>query len=96
MQTIDLVSSWEIQYLAECFEKASGSGELFSSLHWTKVEPAVAQENETTDLHSSHTVTQVFDQLTGRASKHRRNPLELDGIILEKLTRPHIQKPERN
>lgn len=35
MQTIDLVSSWEIQYLAERFEKASGSGELFSSLHWT-------------------------------------------------------------
>lgn len=95
MQTIDLVSSWEIQYLAERFEKASGSGEQFS-LHWTKVEPAVAQEYETTVLHSSHTVTQVFDQLTGRASKRRRNPLELDGIILEKLTRPHIQKPERN
>lgn len=65
MHTADLVSSWEIQYLAECFEKATGSRELFSALNWTKVEPAVVQQNETADLHSSH--TQDFDEPTGRA-----------------------------
>lgn len=70
MHTIDLVSSWEIQYLAERFEKATGSRGLFSALNWTKVEPAVVQENETADLHSSH--TQDFDELTGRTASPLR------------------------
>lgn len=74
MWTNDLVLSWEIQYLAECFEKASGSGEMFSSRHWTKAGLAVGQENEMTDLNSSH--TDIFDQ---QEEHHKCNPFKLNG-----------------
>lgn len=86
MHAIDLVSSWEIQYLAERFEKATGSRELFSALNWTKVEPAVVQENGTADLRSSH--TQDFDEPIGRAFKPKCNPLQLNDVVSKKMAAP--------